>query len=59
MTDRLEFSSLTVKRPAQVRRELRNLWEGCMSSHEVIEMVGRRRSSAPRGIRSLLGNTGA
>jgi hypothetical protein len=40
MNDRLEFSSLNAKGPAQIRRELCNLWEGCIPFHEAIEMIG-------------------
>lgn len=40
MTTRLSFNSLNAKSPREIRRDLRNLWEGCVPFEEAILMVG-------------------
>jgi hypothetical protein len=40
MANRIEFSSASAKGPTQIRRELRNLWEGCIDRDEAFLMTG-------------------
>lgn len=40
MTTRLSFNSLNAKSPREIRRDLHNLWEGCVPFEEAILMVG-------------------